>query len=35
MPCKQIASGVLYALRERYDDFLQHEAELTGAEETA
>jgi hypothetical protein len=28
----QIASGVLYALRERYDDFLQHEAELTGAD---
>ena len=27
-----IACGVLYALRERYDDFLQHDAELTGAD---
>jgi hypothetical protein len=28
----EIASGVLYALRERHDEFLQHEAELTGAD---
>lgn len=27
-----IASRVLYALREKYDEFLQHEAELTGAD---
>ena len=31
----EIACGVLYALRERYDDFLRYEAELTGADETA
>ena len=31
----EIASGVLYALRERYDAFLQYEAELTGADEMA